>query len=86
MVSNSFWYSRLAFLGSAIISAIREIIAKAINGGDIRRVSDRTKDYASDVVTILFISAVLVIGIMVVLAEVVFVVILFLLLLLEHSL
>jgi hypothetical protein len=86
MLSNLIWYKRLALFGSAIISSIREIIVRAINGGDVSRVSDRIKDYAIDITTMLFISVVLVIGTMMVLAEVVFMVVLFLLLLLEKSL
>ena len=86
MVSNPTWYRKLAFFGSAIISAIKEVIARALNGWDVTRVSDHVKDYATGIITMLFISAVLVIGIMVVLAEIVIVVVLLVLLLLEKSL
>jgi hypothetical protein len=86
MVPNSIGYRRLVFFGSAIISAIREVIVRAINDGDVRKISDRIGDYAIDTLTMLFISAVLVIGIIVVWVEVIFVVFWFLLLLLGSSL
>jgi hypothetical protein len=86
MVSNPIWYRRLVSFGSAIILAIREIIVRAINGGDVGRVSDRIRDYATDIITMLFISAVLVIGIMAIWVEFVFVVVWFLLFLLEKLL
>ncbi len=54
MVSNPIWYRRLVSFGSAIILAIREIIVRAINGGDVGRVSDRIRDYATDIITMLF--------------------------------
>jgi hypothetical protein len=86
MVSNSIWYRTLVFFGSAIILAIREIIVRAINGGDAGKVGDRIKDYAIDIITMLFISAVLVIGIMVIWIEIVFVMFWCLLFLLEKLL
>jgi hypothetical protein len=86
MVSNSIWYRRLVLFGSAIISAIREIIIRAINDGDVRKVSDRIGDYVIDTIIMLFISAVLVIGIIVVWVEVIFMVVWFLLFLLGSSL
>jgi hypothetical protein len=86
MVSNPIWYRKLVLFGSAIILAIRETIVRAINDGDAGRVSDRIRDYATDIITMLFISAVLVIGIMVISVEIVFVIFWFLLFLLEKLL
>ena len=63
MVSNPIWYRRVVFFGSAIILAIREVIARAINGGDVGRVGDRIGGYVIDIITMLFIGAVLVTGI-----------------------
>ncbi len=86
MASNHIWYRRLVFFGSAIILAIREVIVRPINGGDVARVSDRIRDYVIDIITMLFIGAVLVIGIMVIWTEIAFVVFWFLLFLLEELL
>ena len=86
MVSNPIWYRRVVFFGSAIILAIREVIVRAINGGDVGRVGDRIGGYVIDIITMLFIGAVLVIGIMVIWAEIAFVIFWFLLFLLEKSL
>jgi hypothetical protein len=86
MASNHIWYRRLVFFRSAIILAIREVIVRPINGGDVARVSDRIRDYVIDIITMLFIGAVLVIGIMVIWTEIAFVVFWFLLFLLEKLL
>jgi hypothetical protein len=86
IVSNSIWYRTLVFFGSAIILAIREKIVRAINDEAVGRVGDRITDYATDIFTMLFISAVLVIGIMVISVEIVLVIFWFLLFLLDKLL
>ncbi len=79
MLPNSV-LSRLVSFGSATILAIREMIVKATNGGDVR--SERIRDYSIDIITVLFISVGLVIGIMVIWVEAFFIIVWLLLFLL----
>ena len=86
MVLSPIWRRRLIFFGSATILAIREIIVRTINGRGVGRASDRIRDYAVDIITMLAISTVMIIGIITIWMEIAFAVVWFLLFLLEKLL
>jgi hypothetical protein len=85
MLPSSMWRRKLVSFGSAIALAIRETVARITDGGNVKLDSDRIADYAIEGITVFFISAAMVILIIVIWAEVFFAAVWFLLFLLSEA-
>ena len=80
---NSDDYRTLRSLGSAIISTAREKVVKVIDDGNTKTGGDRVRRHLIDIISALFTSVGLVVGIIVIWVELIFMGVLFLLLVLD---